>query len=251
VNGFGELYEVFRVYTPQDQPYSNSLIINNKVLVPVMGNQWDDEALAVYEQALPGYEVISITGTWESTDALHCRVKGIPDLGMLQIFHNPIDDQEIPTDGYDVIVQFDPLSGAALSEDELYIAWENNFMTDYEAVQLTSTGIEGEYSALIPSQPSDTEVRYYIHGGDGSGRIEALPIAGYFEFHTIGGSPTQPGDVNIDGDINVLDIVMIVGHILGTQFLDGYALFLADVNGDGVVNVLDIIMLINTITGNQ
>ena len=44
---------------------------------------------------------------------------------------------------------------------------------------------------------------------------------------------------------------MIVGHILGTQFLDGYALFLADVNGDGVVNVLDIIMLINTITGNQ
>ena len=76
----GEEWEVFRVYTPNDQPYTNSLILNNKVFVPVMNSQWDDDALEVYQAAMPDHEVLGFTGSWQSTDALHCRVKGIPDL---------------------------------------------------------------------------------------------------------------------------------------------------------------------------
>ena len=92
LNQWGEPWELFRVWTPGDQPYTNSLILNEKILVPITGGSWDDEALAVYEVAFPGYEVLGFTGSWESTDALHCRVKGIPDLDMLQIFHNPLND---------------------------------------------------------------------------------------------------------------------------------------------------------------
>jgi len=87
---YGEPWEVYRVYTGSNQPYTNSLILNNKVFVPIENNSYDDDALAVYVEALPGYEVIGFTGSWQSTDALHCRAKGIPDLEMLQIFHNPI-----------------------------------------------------------------------------------------------------------------------------------------------------------------
>ena len=76
----GEEWEVFRVYTPNDQPYTNSLILNNKVFVPVMNSQWDDDAIEVYQAAMPDHEVLGFTGSWQSTDALHCRVKGIPDL---------------------------------------------------------------------------------------------------------------------------------------------------------------------------
>ena len=76
----GEEWEVFRVYTPSDQPYTNSLILNNKVFVPVMNSQWDDDALEVYQAAMPDHEVLGFTGSWQSTDALHCRVKGVPDL---------------------------------------------------------------------------------------------------------------------------------------------------------------------------
>ncbi|MFQ6610359.1 MAG: agmatine deiminase family protein [Fidelibacterota bacterium] len=250
VNGYGEEYEVFRVYTPQNQPYTNSLILNNKVLVPVMSSQWDDEAIAVYEEALPGYEIIGVTGSWESTDAIHCRTKGIPDLGMLQIFHNSIDDQDVPAENYEVRVEIIPLSGTGLIDEELYFGWKNSFMDEYEILPLISTGNESEYSGFIPQQPADTEVHYYIHAADESGRIETLPIAGYFQFDAIGGAPSQSGDVNLDGDINVLDIVAIVSHILGMQFLEGYALELADVNSDSLINVLDIIFLINIITGN-
>jgi len=250
VNGFGEVYEVFRAYTPQNQPYTNSFILNNKVLVPMMSNQWDDEALAVYQEALPGYEIIGVTGTWESTDALHCRAKGIPDLGLLQIFHNPIDDQEFPLENYEVVTIIDPLSGAELIAEELYIGWKNTFMDDYEFLPLVSTGNDAEYTVAIPQQPEDTEVHYFIHAGDASNRFETLPISGYFQFDAIGGAPTQLGDVNMDGAVNVLDIVGVVAHILGTQFLEGYTVQLADVNQDGVINVLDIIAIINIITGS-
>ena len=49
-----------------------------------MNSSWDDEALEIYEQALPGYDILPFTGTWQSTDALHCRVKGIPDLSLFE-----------------------------------------------------------------------------------------------------------------------------------------------------------------------
>ena len=58
-----------------------------------------------------GYEVIGFTGSWESTDALHCRIKGIPDLNLLQIFHEPIDDfTQESISGFDVNVKIDNLN---------------------------------------------------------------------------------------------------------------------------------------------
>ena len=86
---YGTPYHVVRVYTPNDQPYTNSLILNNKVLVPITGSQWDDDAILSYEQAMPGYEVLGFTGSWDSTDALHCRAMGITDRYMLYIEHTP------------------------------------------------------------------------------------------------------------------------------------------------------------------
>tara|TARA_B110000438_G_scaffold114278_1_gene112028 strand:+ start:2885 stop:4156 length:1272 start_codon:yes stop_codon:yes gene_type:complete len=76
----GTPWEIFRVYTPYDQPYSNSLILNNKVFIPIMNSSWDDDAVAVYAEALPDHEIFTFTGSWYPTDALHCRTRGIPDL---------------------------------------------------------------------------------------------------------------------------------------------------------------------------
>jgi len=76
----GEEWEVFRVYTPSDQPYTNSLILNNKVFVPISNSSWDDDAIESYQAAMPDHEILGFTGSWVSTDALHCRAKGIPDL---------------------------------------------------------------------------------------------------------------------------------------------------------------------------
>ena len=50
------------------------------------------------------------------------------------------------------------------------------------------------------------------------------------------------GDLNNDGILNVLDIVLMVN-----MALDGVYEEVADMNGDGVINILDIVTLINNI----
>ena len=251
-NSYGEPWQIFRVYTPSNQPYTNSLILNEKVLVPIMNSSWDDDALAVYEDALPGYEILGFTGSWESTDALHCRTKGIPDLEMLQIFHNPINNQDNPQDYYRVEAIIDDLSESGLIEDELKVIWWNNEMDESEEVlmEVCEQDIPDCYFANIPSQFSDGEVKYYIQAIDISGRFETLPIAGYFSFNVLGGIPLDSGDVNMDETINVLDIVYTVNFVLGLEDLSLYQQQLADMNGDTTVNILDIILIVNLILGN-
>lgn len=57
------------------------------------------------------------------------------------------------------------------------------------------------------------------------------------------------GDVNGDGQINVLDVLAVINHILGIQPLSGDALLRADCNGDGDINVLDALGIVNVILG--
>ena len=75
-------------------------------------------------------------------------------------------------------------------------------------------------------------------------------MAGYFSFDAIGGTPSQDGDVNLDGFINVLDIVVTVNHVLGIETISGYEFEIADMNDDGIVNILDIISIVNLIIGS-
>ena len=55
------------------------------------------------------------------------------------------------------------------------------------------------------------------------------------------------GDVNIDGYLNILDVVIIVNQILEIYSIDPEYLYLADTNSDGVLDILDVVTLINLI----
>ncbi len=84
-----EDFEVYRVMC-QDiakfettAAYTNSLILNDHVYVPLAGyEQYDQEALAAYQEALPDHCIVGIIGKpkfpWLGTDAMHCRTRGIP-----------------------------------------------------------------------------------------------------------------------------------------------------------------------------
>ena len=52
------------------------------------------------------------------------------------------------------------------------------------------------------------------------------------------------GDINIDGQINIVDIVLVIEIILDGN--NEYNL-LADLNEDGVVNVIDVVQLVSLI----
>ena len=52
------------------------------------------------------------------------------------------------------------------------------------------------------------------------------------------------GDINDDGELNILDLVQIANLILD----NGYDA-LADINSDGNINILDIVALVNIVLG--
>ena len=93
------------------------------------------------------------------------------------------------------------------------------------------------------------EIKYYIEAADNSGRFERLPIAGYYSFFAIGGVVSETGDINQDEAINILDVVIAVGGILGSEDLSDIQFALADINSDGFLNIQDIILIINIILG--
>jgi len=53
------------------------------------------------------------------------------------------------------------------------------------------------------------------------------------------------GDVNDDGVVNVLDVVLLVNSILNGDSANDYPQ--ADLNEDGLLNVLDVVLLVNII----
>ena len=59
------------------------------------------------------------------------------------------------------------------------------------------------------------------------------------------------GDSNLDGSLNVLDVVGTVGHIMGVGVLSEAGQIAADSNEDEIIDILDVVLLINIILGNE
>ena len=177
---YGYNYQVYRVFTPGNYPYTpytNSLILNKKVFVPITGSQYDSDAIAVYEDAMPGYEVVPVLyNTWENTDALHCRTKGIADTGMLYIKHFPVFGSINQSDLFEITAEIIPYSMLPVYPDSLLIYYRvdgGNFST----VPLVHDQ-DYSYTGYIPSQPVGSEIAYYLHAADESGRSVDHPLIG-------------------------------------------------------------------------
>ena len=54
-------------------------------------------------------------------------------------------------------------------------------------------------------------------------------------------------DINDDGIINIMDIIMVVNIIIGQIIPTDLEICAADSNSDGVINIIDIIEIVNTI----
>ena len=58
---------------------------------------------------------------------------------------------------------------------------------------------------------------------------------------------TLLGDSNQDGEVNVLDVVVIVNHILVLELLPSMSVYISDMDGDGNITILDVIQVIQYI----
>ena len=181
ISSYGVPYEVIRIDCASNTPYTNGIILNNKALVPIFGNALDQQALDTWQEALPGYEILGFMGSWVSDDAIHCRVMGVTDRYMLRIVHVPLHQVESGGGDYLVEATIHPYSDEPISADFPTINWKIDGGT-YAAVEMTNMG-DDVYQGFIPEQPDLTDVYYYIHAEDGSGRRENHPYIGAADPH--------------------------------------------------------------------
>ena len=77
--------------------------------------------------------------------------------------------------------------------------------------------------------------------------INYFDIAGPFTLEDLNSS--SYGDVNFDDNINIQDIILVIGHILDTNNLDTNQINAADINNDNIIDILDIVQLANVVLG--
>ena len=198
--------------------------------------------------------MLGFTGTWESTDALHCRVKGIPDLDMLQIFHNPLNDNTEPEEnGYRIEMFLDGLSEAGLIEDSIKVFWKMPESNTWLTEPLYASVIPEEpdtWSGWIPALADSGLIQYFIQGADSSGRVERSPLAGW---HTFFAYPTDAclewvlGDLDNSGETNVMDILLLSDLIASSEGFGICPGTVSDLNNDGDISVIDVVFLVNLI----
>jgi agmatine/peptidylarginine deiminase len=105
-NAYGRPFTIVRVYCGGGSEgnaagYTNSIILNTKVLVPTQSSLppgMKEAALQAYRDAMPGYEVIGFPWNWSKVDAIHCRSMGIHDKYMLRVDLAPLPDTVMSTE---------------------------------------------------------------------------------------------------------------------------------------------------------
>ncbi|MDD4142970.1 MAG: agmatine deiminase family protein [Bacteroidales bacterium] len=205
---WGTPYEVYRVYTPGAEgwngsatPYTNSLILNNKVFVALSGNANDAAAIASYQAAMPGYEVIGVQyDSWEDTDALHCRTHEIADRCMLRITHTPLHGELEYVSEITLSADIVSYCDNPVYQDSViaHVRFNGGEYSNYAL-----TNVEGNtWEVTIDNLPdTGVTVEYYISAVDESGRKENHPYIGAadpHEFYLAQGQQQTYPEISLD-----------------------------------------------------
>lgn len=182
-SSYGNKYKVYRTYSPNGEPYSNSLILNKKVYLAFPNNDATNNAnaKAVYEEAMPGYEVIGFFPrnndheNWLSTDALHCRTHEVPRFDMLRIAHYPILDTVEYAETYTIAADIYTLgNGGAITSAEVFFK-----IDDGEYISEPMTNVSGdEYTFTFEGLQRGQTISYYIKAETEQGQVQTHPFIG-------------------------------------------------------------------------
>jgi agmatine/peptidylarginine deiminase len=197
---WGYPYHVYRVQEPGGYtlaPYTNSLILNKTVYVPIGSNgTYNQQALQVYQEAMPGYEIIGVANNtwngWENTDALHCRTRGVMDFNMLFVDHREVlFGEQAWQDSIPVVSKFIAYSNEPLKTDSLLVYYSIDGGT-YQVAHMTATGNPDEYVGYIKGYQGESEINYYVFGADESGHRYTQPVFADLDPHHFTMEAHQP-----------------------------------------------------------
>lgn len=198
MSAFGTPYRIERIIQPPDfngtypsqggnyRTYTNSVFVNNTIIIPYYETQYDTIAQRIYEEKFPGYKVVGIECNdmiW-ALGALHCITKEVGAENPLWIVHKrqrDIDDNDTWGD-YPISAELRHNQGIASAQ----LFWRTDMDDPYQMVEMTADMSAADtWNADIPHQENGTTIYYYIQGQANDGKTQVRPLAapeGYYPF---------------------------------------------------------------------
>lgn len=170
--------------------YTNAVFVNNTVILPTYREQYDTTALRIWNNALPGYNIVGIdcdnsgANIISQSGAIHCITHAVGVQAPLLISHQPLRDTYETTVGYTVNAYINHRSGI----ESASVFYKTTIDGDYIEIAMSNTGMN-QWSATIPAQAIGNEIFYYIHAEAVSGKTLNRPMPApeaYWKFKILG-----------------------------------------------------------------
>jgi len=196
----GTPYKVIRIPMPPDQfgdypdnggyycTYANATFINKTVILPLYYQQYDTTAIRIWEESLPGYNIVGINcnSTISASGALHCITHSVGTNDPLLISHFSLPNTTNDLNPYQVDARIQHRSG--ISTATLY--WTTDTSQAWQMVSMSLTNAPlNTWTGFIPAQPVGTKIYYYISATSVSGKTQVRPMpapAGWWMFEILG-----------------------------------------------------------------
>ena len=145
--------------------YTNSLIINDKVLVPIYGFETDDEALNTYARLMPEHEIIGLNSSFiiQYWGATHCITNLHHSQNPLIVLHGKIDSLE-----YNVSPQIKFRLNPKFESSQASVFYKLESEEFY--TEIPASLFNGTWNATLPGMTEN--FNYYIYGEATSGENE-------------------------------------------------------------------------------
>lgn len=148
--------------------YINSFISNRALYFPAYGDSKDDEAKAVYQKALPGYEIVPVKalGT-QWGDSVHCRTRNLIESKTLFLFPH------VEKKGEEIYIRVEaiPSPGSDLRGTP-QLHWTVDGISQAALPMVHET--ENWYSLKVPFQ--GLHLQFWISAVDSSGKKKTAPL---------------------------------------------------------------------------
>jgi len=190
---WGTPFDVVRIPSPPEQgfgggypdengwylTYTNSVFVNNTILLPTYYTEYDTTALRIYEETLPGYNVVGIDcdnngeAIISLSGAIHCITHTVGIEDPLMISHLPLPDTDDTVNDYAVEAYISHRSQI----ESAIMHWRTSPASEWNAVPMALIDGETEnWIASIPAQPLETTVYYYVEANANSGKTGTRPM---------------------------------------------------------------------------
>ena len=198
---YGRPFNIHRIFCPEINggewelnpvaAYTNSYILNNKIFVPQYGIDEDVNTLEIYQQIMPGYDVIGIHSSeenpWYAEDALHCRTIGVFDPHMMHISHKSIRNEEL-TDNDLVFVDGEVVNYGQYELVSVKLFWKyGSENTPFNEININFDS-DNKFSGAFPSLNPNSGIKYYIQSKNSNGDSFSHPNFGWHTFTSINNS---------------------------------------------------------------